>query len=247
MKISIITVTYNSEKTISETLNSLIKQTYNDIEFILIDGNSTDKTINIVNSFNPKVFNKILIEPDNGMYDALNKGIKLSTGEIVGILNSDDVFSENTIISIIANQFKDNPNLDAIIGDVAFVENNKTIRYISPKRWTIKSFYFGNMPPHPSFYCKKDLFEKHGYYKINYKIAGDFELLLRFILVKKITFKYLPIKMVNMKTGGLSTSGLKSTLKINKEILHSFKENELKTNYLFLYFRYFKKVFQYFR
>ena len=247
MKISIITVTYNSEKTINDTLNSLINQTYNDIEFILIDGNSTDNTINIVNNFSTKIFNKVLIEPDNGMYDALNKGIKLATGEIIGILNSDDVFSENTIISKIAKQFNDDPNLDSIFGDVAFIKNNKTIRYISSKKWTINSFYFGNMPPHPSFYCKKALFEKHGYYKTNYKIAGDFELLLRFILVKKIRFKYLPFKMVNMKTGGLSTNGLESKFKINKEILLSFKENGLNTNYLFLYFRYFKKVFQYFR
>lgn len=244
MKITIITVCYNAQSTIKQTLDSLFSQDYNEVEFILIDGNSTDKTMEIVEAYRSKFF-KIISENDFGMYDALNKGIKLANGEIIGILNSDDEFSQNSILRVIASKFMENSSIDAIIGDVAFIKNNKQIRYCSALNWQPWKFKFGNMPPHPSFYCKRKLFTQFGYYNTNFKIAGDFELLLRFIYINKIKFEYIPYKIVNMKIGGLSTSGLGSIININREILKAFRINRLKTNHFYLYSRYFKKAFEF--
>ena len=245
MKISIITVCFNANKTIEQTIISVLSQTYQNIEYIIIDGGSVDGTIGIIKKYSSKV-DKIISEKDNGMYDALNKGIKLATGDIIGILNSDDFFSNNNILNLIVCKFNENLELDAIIGDVAFVDKtNKIIRHCSAKKWDISKFRFGNMPPHPSFYCKKYCYDKFGYYNIKFKIAGDFELLLRFFYINKIQFSHIPKTMVSMNLGGLSTSGVKSTLTINREILEAFKINGLKTNFLYLYLRYFKKIFEF--
>jgi glycosyltransferase involved in cell wall biosynthesis len=245
LKISIITVCFNSEKTIRDTINSLFSQSYSNIEYILVDGMSNDNTMNIVNEFRQK-FDIIISEVDFGMYDALNKGIQAATGDIIGILNSDDIFSSNNLLQLLAFEFKQNPNLDALIGDIAFKSNDRIIRYYSSKNWDAKKFKFGVMPPHPSFYCKRELFFKYGLYNKNFIIAGDFELLLRFILINKINYKYIPLQMVDMKLGGLSTNGIKSLLRINEEIILAFKINSLKTNYFNLTIRYFCKAFQYF-
>lgn len=245
LKFSIITVCYNSANTIRETLDSLFSQNYENVEFILVDGSSNDETMDIVKDYESN-FDIIISEPDNGMYDALNKGISVASGEIIGLLNSDDLYSNNNILNLIANKFNDDPQLDAIIGDIAFVnKSNKIIRHCSANKWNISKFKFGNMPPHPSFYCKKSCYNKYGYYNTSFKIAGDFELLLRFFYINKIKYTYISMIMVNMKSGGLSTSGIKSTLTINNEILRAFKTNELKTNYIYLYSRYFKKILEF--
>jgi glycosyltransferase involved in cell wall biosynthesis len=245
LKISIITVCFNANKTIEQTIISVLSQTYQNIEYIIIDGGSVDGTIGIIHKYSSNI-DKIISEKDNGMYDALNKGIKLATGDIIGILNSDDFFSNNNILNLIVSKFNENLELDAIIGDVAFVnKTNKIIRHCSTKKWDISKFKFGNMPPHPSFYCKKYCYDKFGYYNTKYKIAGDFELLLRFFYINKLQFLHIPKILVSMKPGGLSTSGVKSTLTINREILDAFKINGLKTNFLFLYSRYFKKILEY--
>jgi glycosyltransferase involved in cell wall biosynthesis len=244
LKFSIITVCYNSENTIRETIESLFSQNYKDIEYILVDGNSKDNTINIVNEYRNK-FNIIISENDHGMYDALNKGILAASGDIIGILNSDDIYSNTKVLELLANEFNKNPNFDALIGDVAFKSNDKILRYYSSKNWNPSKFKFGMMPAHPSFYCKRELFYKYGLYDTRFKIAGDFELLLRFFLINKINYKYLPLQMVDMKLGGLSTSGFKSLYRINKEIKLAFKINSLKSNYIILSFRYFHKIFQY--
>lgn len=245
LKISIITVCYNAKNTIKHTLDSLSLQDYQNIEFILVDGNSNDGTMDIVKSYE-SMFDIIISENDNGMYEALNKGIRVANGEIIGILNSDDVFCNNNILSLIANIFNNESELSAIIGDVAFVnESNKIIRYCSAKKWNTSKFKFGNMPPHPSFYCRKSCYNKFGYYNTSFKIAGDFELLLRFLFINHINYRYFPITIVYMKSGGLSTSGLKSTLTINNEISKAFKINNLKTTFINLYSRYFKKIFEF--
>ena len=245
MKISIITVCFNAKKTIEKTINSVLSQTYHNIEYIIIDGGSVDGTIEIIEKYRSKI-HKYISESDYGMYDALNKGINFATGDIIGILNSDDYFCNKNILNLIASIFNEKIELDAVIGDIAFInEKNKIIRYCSAKNWNISKFKFGNMPPHPSFYCRKSYFTKYGYYNSNFKIAGDFELFLRFFLIYKINYSYLPIRMVYMRTGGLSTSGFKSTLIINREIQQAFKINGLKSNIIFLYLRYFKKIFEY--
>ena len=243
IKISIITVTYNSIKTLKETLNSVKYQTYPNIEHIIIDGASTDGSFELCKLY-PHI-SYLVSEKDSGMYDALNKGIRVATGDVIGLLNSDDTFTNNKIIEQIAIEFYNNSGIDAIIGDVNFVSKNKVIRHYSSSGWTPSKFKFGIMPPHPSFYCKKELFIKYDLYNTNFKIAGDFELLLRYFLINKINFKYLPILMVDMKIGGLSTSGIRSNIVINKEIVKAFNLNSIKTNYFYLLYRYISKLKQF--
>ena len=243
IKISIITVTYNSIKTLKETLNSVKYQTYPNIEHIIIDGASTDGSFELCKLY-PHI-SYLVSEKDSGMYDALNKGIRVATGDVIGLLNSDDTFTNNKIIEQIAIEFYNNSGIDAIIGDVNFVSKNKIIRHYSSSGWTPSKFKFGIMPPHPSFYCKKELFIKYDLYNTNFKIAGDFELLLRYFLINKINFKYLPILMVDMKIGGLSTSGIRSNIVINKEIVKAFNLNSIKTNYFYLLYRYISKLKQF--
>lgn len=246
MKFTIITVCYNAEKTIEQTILSVINQKYSLIEYIIIDGGSSDNTLNIISKYSNSI-NKIISEKDNGIYDALNKGIKNSTGDIIGILNADDEFFDNSIIEKIAKSFLLNSTIDSIIGDIVFQNNsNKTIRYYSSRKWSVNKFSWGFMPPHPSFYCKRVCFDKYGKYLTDFKIAADFELLIRFLKIHKVSFKYLPIIMVKMKLGGASTSGFSSLLTINKEIYRACNLNGIKTNYLKLYSKYFLKIFEYF-
>lgn len=247
LKVSIITVSYNSVNTISDTIKSVLSQTYPDIEYIIVDGSSTDGTIELVNSFGNRI-SKFISEPDKGMYDAINKGIKISTGDIAGILNSDDVFYNSNVVSRIAEMFS-MYNIDSLYGDDQFVDpenTSKVVRYYSSKHFNIGKFKFGYMPAHPSFYVKRELFEKFGYYKINYKIAADFELLVRFLYVNHITCKYLEMPFNSMRTGGLSNKSLYSNYILNKEIARACRENGIYTNYLFIYSKYFSKLFEFF-
>jgi glycosyltransferase involved in cell wall biosynthesis len=248
MKISLITVTYNSEFTIRDTIKSVLTQTC-DVEYIIVDGLSTDKTISIIKEFEPQ-FNgrmKWVSECDLGIYDAMNKGIKMSTGDIIGILNSDDFFTSNIVLATVAKSFE-NSHIDAVYGDVHFVSAknlNKCVRYYSSKIFKRPLMKFGMMPAHPSFYVKRNLFERLGFYKTDYKICADFDLLLRFIYINKISILYLPIDMVTMRLGGASTNGLNSHLQIMREHLRSFKENGLRGNVILLSIRYLFKIFEF--
>ena len=245
MKISIITVCYNSEKTIRKTIDSVIHQDYNNIEHIIIDGLSNDNTLKIINEYSHKI-SKIISEKDNGIYDAINKGIKSATGDIVGILNSDDELYNSEIIRIIADTFKNNSNLDSIIGDIIFLnDKNQIHRKYSSSKWNPLKFAWGLMPPHPSFYCKKQLFSQFGYYRTDFKIASDYELMMRFILVNKITYKYLPHIFVKMSLGGISTRNIKSNIYINIEVIRACKLNNIKTNIFKIYTKYIFKIFEY--
>ena len=245
MKISIITATYNSSKTIQQTLESVKKQTYTNIEHIIVDGLSSDDTISIVNHFSH--ISQVIIEKDNGIYDAINKGIKIATGEIVGILNSDDVLYDEFVIEKIVNAFLSNSEISSVIAPVVFYDflNDKVKRIYSIYRWKTSFFKFGSMPPHPSFYCYRNLFNEFGYYNTNYSIAGDFDLMLRFLHVNKLTYEKLTFYTNKMSLGGISTKNIKSNLLLNKEILHSCKMNRLKTNYLLIYSKYIWKIFQF--
>jgi|WetSurMetagenome_2_1015567.scaffolds.fasta_scaffold01524_8 glycosyltransferase involved in cell wall biosynthesis len=245
--ISIITACLNSKRTIANTIDSVLAQTYHGIEYIIIDGGSTDGTTEIIKSYGTLI-TKYISGPDRGIYDALNKGIIMATSDIIGILNSDDFFNDNTVIERVAATFDEN-NIEAVIGDVQFVDPVKTsrvVRYYSSKKFTLGKFRFGIMPAHPGFYARRELFEKYGYYKTDYKIAADFELLLRFILVNRIKFKYLEMPFVSMRTGGLSNKSFMSNITLNKEIARACRENGVKTNYFFIYSKYFSKIFQFF-
>lgn len=249
MKISIITVTYNSSKTLADTINSVLLQSHTDFEYIIIDGKSTDETLNIIKKYEPEFKGKLkwISEQDHGIYDAMNKGIKIATGDIIGILNSDDFFSKSNILEIINATFNNDRQIDAIYGDVHFVnpENlKKCTRYYSSKIFKRSLMKLGFMPAHPSFYLKKECFFKYGLYKTNYKIAADFEFLLRCIYINKAKIKYIPIDMVTMRTGGISTSGIKAHKLIMKEHLQAFHENNIYTNQFLLSLRYIYKILE---
>jgi glycosyltransferase involved in cell wall biosynthesis len=246
-KISIITVCYNSLSTLKQTVNSVFDQTYDNIEYIIIDGDSVDGTLEYLKSISYHNL-KWISEPDRGIYDAMNKGIKIATGDIVGIINSDDYFTSNTVIESISRLFSQNLHLDSVIGDVLYVKSNipnKVIRHYSSKSFKPYHFRFGIMPPHASFYVKRKYFSELGYYKINYRIAADFELLLRFFFVNGISYKYLKINMVTMRMGGVSTRGLKSIYTLNSEILKACRDNNVYSNIMMIYSKYILKVFQF--
>ena len=247
MKISIITVCYNAEKTIEKTIKSVLNQGYKNIEYIIVDGNSTDNTMNIITNYRNEV-DIIISENDNGIYDAINKGINASSGEIIGILNADDILFNNNIITKIVEVFIESPELEAVIGDIIFQDSsNKIRRYYSSQKWSIHKFSSGYMPPHPSFYCKKINFHKFGLYNTSFKIAADYELLIRFLKIHNLSYKYVPLIFVKMSLGGVSTRGISSFLTINSEIFKACKLNGIKTNYLKLYSKYFIKIFEYFK
>lgn len=237
---------FNSSGTISDTIRSVLKQSYQNIEYIIIDGGSSDGTKAIIGSYANKI-TKFVSEPDSGMYDAINKGIKLATGDIIGTLNSDDFFCNETVIQKIADAFNDE-NTDAVLGDVQFVDskdNSRIFRYYSSKRFHPGRFKFGFMPAHPGFYVRRKFFETIGYYKTDYIIAADYELLIRFLYNHKIRSTYLPMPIVSMRRGGVSNKSIFSNILLNKEIARACKENGIRTNYLNIYSKYFFKIFEF--
>ena len=218
-KISIITVSFNSEKTIKETIDSVNNQSFYDIEHIFIDGNSKDNTLEIINK--NSVRNKVVIsQEDEGLYDALNHGIRLASGEIIGILHRDDIFSNSDIVKSIHNVFE-KYNCDLVWGNVKIVKNdsNRVHRFYDAKFNPIKAFNFGIMPPHPSIFLKAEVYKKHGNFNIFYNITSDYDLILRVVLDSELKLKFINKTIVEMKTGGKSSGGLNSFLKVNSEIL----------------------------
>ncbi|MCE5195249.1 MAG: glycosyltransferase [Nitrospiraceae bacterium] len=244
-KITIITVAYNSEKTIEDTICSVLSQTYPNIEYIIVDGASKDGTLAIVNRYRSRTA-KIISESDKGIYDAMNKGIGLATGDIVGFLHSDDVYFNNDAIADIAQTFQEK-NTDSVFGDMVYVNRyntEKIIRYYRADDFSTDRFAFGWMPPHPTFFVKRQFYQKYGVFQDDYRIAADFELLVRFLSTYSITYTYIPKTLVKMRVGGTSTRSLASTLILNKEILRACAENNIKTNYFNVYSKYLTKVFQ---
>ena len=239
MKISLITVCFNSSKTIEKTIESVLLQQKCNLEYIVIDGASQDNTLEIIQKYSNQI-DVIISEKDNGIYDAINKGINLATGDYIGILNSDDIFTNQFVLSNILKEFTANNNLDCLIGDICFVnDNNKIIRYYTSKSWIPGKLKLGLMPPHPSFYCKRSLFQTLGNYRIDFKIAADYELFVRYFLINKISYKYLPSNFVTMKIGGVSTKSLGSNLLINKEVLKALKINKIQSSYFLIIFKFF--------
>ena len=249
MKVSLITVTFNSGMTLRDTIQSVLSQSFPDIEYILVDGLSQDRTIKIVKEYEPLFQNRLkwVSEKDSGLYDAMNKGIRMATGDIIGIINSDDFYFRNDVITKIVEAFNDN-NVQAIYGDVRFVNPNnldRTVRYYSSKRFVPSLFRFGFMPAHPTFFTYRKYFDQLGYYKTNYKIAADYELLLRFLYVHRLKSKYLPLDFMKMRTGGASTASIKSNILLNEEIVRACKENGIWTCYPLLLLKYLVKIFEF--
>jgi glycosyltransferase involved in cell wall biosynthesis len=250
VKLTLITVTFNSEDTLADTVESVLGQDYGDYEYIIVDGGSEDGTLEIIQQFEPRFGGRMrwISEPDNGMYDAINKGIKMATGDVVGIINSDDFYHRNDIFRIVNDSFLTNPVIQAIYGDVRFVNPDnleKTVRYYSSKSFSPSKFKWGWMPAHPSFFTYRENFEKYGLYRTDYHIAADYELLMRFLNTNKLPSMYVPVDFMKMRTGGRSTSGIKSNILLNKEIVRACRENGVYTNLPMLFMKYFVKVFEF--
>jgi glycosyltransferase involved in cell wall biosynthesis len=246
MKITIITATYNSSVTLRDTMESVLNQTYQDIEYLVVDGASRDNTLDIVREYEPLFQGKMrwISEPDKGLYDAMNKGMRMATGDVVGILNSDDFYTSKEVLQQVADVFQ-KENVDAVYGDVHYVQPedlSHSIRYYSSKpfrRWMMR---LGFMPAHPSFYCKREVYRKYGTFNTSYKVAADFENLLRLIFVNRIRTYYIPMDFVTMRTGGASSSGLSSHKQIMRDHLRALRENGVYSNVFLLGLRYIYKV-----
>lgn len=249
MKISIITVTFNCELYIADCLASVKAQKYHNIEHIIIDGGSTDKTISIVKKFSH--IKKIVSEPDKGIYDAMNKGIKIATGDIIGFLNSDDFYSNNKVISKVVKEFEKDSFLDACYSDLIYVDQfntSKTIRYVKSSKFKEGLFSKGWCPPHPTFFVRRSVYKKFGNFDLNYRIASDVDLMIRFLEKHKIKSKYIPEVWVKMRMGGVTNKNLKNIWLQNKEIIHSFNKNNLSVNLLkFLILKIISRILQYFK
>lgn len=250
MKISLITVTYNSGKTVGDTLESVLSQTYGDREYIVVDGASTDNTMDIVRQYVPRFNGQIryVSEPDQGLYDAMNKGIRMATGEIVGLLNSDDLFASANVLEKVIECFGRHPEADAVYADLYYVapqDTNRVIRHwISGRR---RSFRWGWHPAHPSFYVRREIYQRYGLFDPDFRLAADFELMLRLIEKDHIRLVYLPEPLVRMRLGGATSKNLTNIMKGNKECIKAFKKNGIKTSFLYPFFRLLPKIKQYFQ
>ena len=283
MKVSIITVSYNSAKTIGDTISSVRKQTYKNIEYIVVDGNSTDGTVEIVKQFmdalqdsakdasqgrsegasqdlpedlSKNLFNvasqgvvtKFLYEKDNGIYDAMNKGLALATGDIIGVLNSDDFYCADDVIEQVVLAFQKN-NTDCLYGDLNYVDpidTSKIVRKWRSGSYIKENFLKGWMPPHPTFFVKKSCYESFGTFETQFKSAADYELMLRFLFKESCSAQHLPKVMIHMRAGGVSNLSLKNRLRANREDRMAWKMNGLKPKWFTLLRKPLSKLTQYF-
>ena len=248
MKISIITATYNSAATVQDTLESVLRQTNKDYEYLIIDWASKDGTMNVVKQYEPQFEGRLryISEPDKGLYDAMNKGLRMATGDVVGILNSDDFYTADDALQVIADAFANN-DIDATYGDIHFVNDDnlqKCVRYYSSSVFRRPLMRFGLMPAHPSFYCRKSVYDRYGYFDTSYRIAADFENLLRLIFINRIKTKYIQKDFVTMRTGGASTAGIGSRTKIMHDHLRAMRQNGVYSNAFLLSLRYIYKVWE---
>lgn len=236
MKVSIVTVCFNSAETIRDSIESVLLQSHSNIEHIIIDGASTDGTAEVLSEYRGQVA-RIVSEPDDGIYDAMNKGIRLATGDIVGILNADDYFASEESISTIVETFSNNEDVNIVFGDLVYVspdEDRKVRRFYSSGGFRPWKLRFGFMPPHPASYVRREVYERYGLYSTNYQIAADYEIFVRWLVVHRITFQRVDRILVCMRMGGVSTSGFRSSLLLNREIIRACCDNGLYTNWLFI-------------
>jgi glycosyltransferase involved in cell wall biosynthesis len=233
--VTVITVVFNGVATLRDTIESIIKQSYENIEYIIIDGGSCDATVDVLNQYN-HVIDYWLSEKDAGIYDAMNKGITLASGYYVGMLNADDMFADEQVVQTIVDKFQ-HTQVEAVFSCLNMVNPHnleKIIRKYRVAKLNATLLRIGIMPAHPTFYCKKSCYEQAGLYKTNYKIAADFEMQVRLLIKQKISWSFIDKVTVIMRAGGVSTRGVMASLKLNQEIVRACKENGLYTNLLFL-------------
>ena len=249
MKLSIITATYNSERTLRDTMESILSQTFQDFEYIIVDGASKDATLDIIREYEPRFQGRIryLSEPDKGIYDAMNKGFAMATGDVIGILNSDDFFTSDDVLQAVVDGFA-GEYVDAVYADIHYVNTDdltKCVRYYSSSVFRPWMMRFGMIPAHPSFYCRKAVYDQYGSFDTTYRIAADFEILLRLIFIHRIRTRYVKKDFVTMRLGGASTTGYGSWSLIMKEHLQIMKQHGVVTNRFLLSLRYIYKLFEF--
>jgi glycosyltransferase involved in cell wall biosynthesis len=249
MKITTITACYNSAATLRFAIESVLSQTYSHLEYIIDDCNSQDGTVEIIKSYESAFDGRLrwISEPDKGMYDAMNKGIRMATGDFVAILNADDFYNYPGSVETMVDYLQ-KTGADMCYSDVRFVhpcDLKKTVRYYSSAKFRPSLFRFGFMPAHPSCFIRRKLFDEIGCYKTDYHIAADYELLIRFLYTHRIFCRYLAFDIIKMRTGGRSTKSWKSNYILNKEIVRACKENGIYTNLLLLSLKYFRKIFEF--
>lgn len=244
MKLSIVTVCYNATDTIERCIKSVHDQDHPHLEHIVVDGASTDGTLGVVRRYQDEI-NRIISEPDKGIYDAMNKGLRLATGEVVGFLNADDYFAHDRVISNISHAMETH-HAEAVYGDLDYVNGNDTYKVV--RRWRAGDYHKGAfregwVPPHPTFYCRKEIYDRLGGFREDFQVAADFELMLRFIEKHKIKVHYLPEVFVKMRTGGTANRA-GGILLGNKEILRSFRLNDIRISPLFFLYKPIAKILQ---
>lgn len=245
MKISIITATYNSAATVRDTLEAVRQQDHPDVEHIIVDGQSSDNTLEIVSGF-PHV-SKVVSEKDKGIYDAMNKGIGLATGEVIGILNSDDIYTDAAVLSAIAAVFED-PSVKTCYADLQYVHPdnmNRAIRTWKSGPFKKKNFYNGWMPPHPTFFVRKEVYEQIGLFNLDLRSAADYEIMLRILLKHGLNSYYIPRILVKMRVGGMSNASFTNRLRANKEDRLAWKLNGLQPHFFTLYMKPIRKITQF--
>ena len=247
VRISIITATYNSAATISDTLRSVASQDYSEIEHIIVDGGSTDDTLSIVSQF-PHVA-RVISEKDNGIYDAMNKGLRVCTGEIIGLLNSDDFYVSTTVIRQVVEKLITDQT-DSLYGDLVYVhpeETRKVKRTWIAGKFHPRKFLYGWMPPHPTFFVRRKIYEVLGEFNTNLKSAADYELMLRFLYKSKISVSYLPHVLVKMRAGGMSNATLSNRIKANREDREAWRVNHIQPYFFTTWLKPIRKLIQFVR
>ena len=246
MKVSIITVVYNGAEHIQTCIDSVLNQTYPDVEYIIIDGKSTDGTVNIIQSYGTKI-DKFISESDKGLYDAMNKGISMATGDVIGLLNADDFYRHNRVIANMVATFE-HTGSDAVYGDMVYVDRSDTQklkRYWRSGYYQNNAFLWGWMPGHLSFFAKRWLYEQHGLFRLDMKSAADYELLLRFIHKNKAKLAYMNEVTIVMRTGGISNSSLQNRIRANRDDRLAWELNGLKPYFFTLWLKPLRKIIQY--
>lgn len=253
MKISVITATWNSGKTIGDTLRSVLNQSFTNVEHIIKDGGSKDDTLEICKNFEQKYYTdgdkgrtlNILSDKDKGIYDAMNQGIEAATGDVIGILNSDDFYTSDDVLARVAEEFEKNPELEAVYGDIHFVKDEnlkKCTRYFSSRYFRPWALRFGFMPAHPSFYVRREVYEKYGLYDLDFRTSSDFEMMVRLFVKEKIHARYVNKDFVTMRAGGESTAGLAAKKKVNQDIAGSLHKHGIYSNQVFQSMRYIWRI-----
>ena len=251
MKISIITATYNSGNTVRDTIESVLRQTYTDYEYIIKDGGSKDDTLEVCREYEARFEGrmKIISSPDKGIYDAMNQGFQAAAGDVLMLINSDDLFAREDAVELAVKVFDEHPEVDGVYADLYYVSQYNIDKIVRVwKTGEQKPMRKGWLPAHPTFYVRREVYEKYGYFNLNYPLAADFELMLRFIEGYKIKLTYLPVYLVKMRLGGATSKNLKNIYKQDVETIRAFKENGLPGgNITYLIWRFIPKIMQFFR